>query len=156
MADKLTPAARSALMARIRSTGTLPELRLAAACEQIFGSEAITLNDRTIPGRPDVFVPALSIAIFADGCFYHCCPDHFRLPKTNRRYWKAKLLRNTRRDRRLELALRRSGISVWRVWEHDLNGRANNSVQVDILLRRRLMRWRRRRDAMRDPTRRAS
>src|SRR5690606_2188272 len=32
---------------------------------------------------PDVVIRRRRLAIFVDGCFWHGCPEHFKLPKTN-------------------------------------------------------------------------
>ena len=65
-----------------------------------------------------VFRPA-KVAVFIDGCFWHGCPDHGSKPKSNRDYWLPKLRANKRRDAEIDLALRKSGWLVIRVWEHE-------------------------------------
>ncbi|MEQ1852014.1 MAG: hypothetical protein ABMA01_10520 [Chthoniobacteraceae bacterium] len=42
------------------------------------------------------------------------------MPAGNRAFWKAKLARNTGRDRTVTRALRQAGWTVLRIWEHDL------------------------------------
>jgi DNA mismatch endonuclease (patch repair protein) len=42
------------------------------------------------------------------------------MPAGNRAFWKAKLARNTERDRTVTRALREAGWTVLRIWEHDL------------------------------------
>jgi DNA mismatch endonuclease (patch repair protein) len=42
------------------------------------------------------------------------------MPAGNRAFWKAKLARNTERDRTVTRALRQAGWTVLRIWEHDL------------------------------------
>ena len=77
---------------------------------------------QTLPGQPNVVVACLSLAIFADGCFYHGCPEHGHVPKSNVDYWLPKLVRNRRRDRANRGALRKVGFAVWSFWEHGLKG----------------------------------
>ena len=60
------------------------------------------------------------VAVFIDGCFWHCCPRHGTMPAGNRAFWKAKLARNTERDAQVTRALRKAGWMVLRIWEHDL------------------------------------
>jgi DNA mismatch endonuclease, patch repair protein len=60
------------------------------------------------------------VALFVDGCFWHGCPKHGTMPAGNRAFWKAKLARNTERDRTVTRALRQAGWTVLRIWEHDL------------------------------------
>jgi len=59
-------------------------------------------------------------AVFVDGCFWHGCRRHRKVPTTNRLFWAAKIERNRRRDRAVSQALRREGWKVLRFWEHDL------------------------------------
>jgi DNA mismatch endonuclease, patch repair protein len=77
-------------------------------------------NAKGLPGKPDVYIPSRRVAIFVDGCFFHFCPHHGHLPKSNVKYWRSKLARNAKRDRRTEKELRDLGISVARFWEHEL------------------------------------
>lgn len=56
--------------------------------------------------------------MFIDGCFWHGCPEHQHIPKTNREYWVPKLQANVERDRRVDRALVDAGWEVIRVWEH--------------------------------------
>ncbi|MFN8133650.1 MAG: very short patch repair endonuclease [Solirubrobacteraceae bacterium] len=124
MADIFTPEKRSEVMAAIRSSGTKPELRLIAMVQELVGEDLeVDCNVRTLPGTPDVVVPELDLAIFADGCFFHGCPKHGKVPSSNVDYWAPKLARNVQRDTRSRAALRRRGYAVWRFWEHDLTGR---------------------------------
>ena len=126
-------------MSRIRSSGTAPETRLYLCVRRALGRRwRIDQNVRVLPGQPDVVVPHLRLALFADGCFYHSCPLHGHHPKSNSDYWVPKLERNKVRDRLNRRALRKLGFSVWSFWEHDLkDGEAENSMRV---LQRRLRR----------------
>ena len=58
--------------------------------------------------------------LFIDGCFWHGCPIHSHIPKSNETYWRPKLNRNLERDRLKEARLNQSGWKVIRFWEHDL------------------------------------
>ncbi len=74
---------------------------------------------RELPGTPDVALTRARIAVFFDGCFWHSCPQHGVLPKSNRGWWKAKLDGNVARDRRNNEALTELGWLPVRVWEHE-------------------------------------
>ncbi|GGX44893.1 very short patch repair endonuclease [Streptomyces fructofermentans] len=65
-----------------------------------------------------VFRPT-RVAVFVDGCFWHGCPEHFVLPKTNPDYWREKIGRNVQRDRDTDARLEEAGWLVLRFWEHD-------------------------------------
>jgi len=75
--------------------------------------------ERDLRTSPDiVFGPARTL-VFVDGCFWHRCPIHGNLPKSNREWWTAKLDGNVARDRRSDAALSGRGWTVIRVWEHE-------------------------------------
>lgn len=76
----------------------------------------------------DLAFTAVSLAVFVDGCFWHCCPEHFRMPRSNLDYWRPKFAANVARDRRVDAALSDSGWSVIRVWEHQPAKGAAESV----------------------------
>ncbi|MHB8513516.1 MAG: DNA mismatch endonuclease Vsr [Actinomycetota bacterium] len=124
MADCLTKEQRSRNMSAIRSTGSQPEQKVAVLLQKVFPRRRIVHAPSRIPGRPDYFLPGLKLAVFVDGCFWHGCPRHGRTPDSNREYWVPKLDANKRRDARRRASLRRSGFSVWRVWEHELTSGA--------------------------------
>lgn len=69
--------------------------------------------------RPDILFTRARVAVFIDGCFWHCCPEHGRQPGVNSGYWEAKLERNIARDQAANEALVSAGWSVVRVWEHE-------------------------------------
>jgi DNA mismatch endonuclease, patch repair protein len=69
---------------------------------------------------PDFVFARGQIVLFVDGCFWHGCPQHTRLPKSRIPFWSAKLLRNRQRDEFVDDALCELGWTVLRVWEHEL------------------------------------
>jgi DNA mismatch endonuclease, patch repair protein len=69
--------------------------------------------------RPDIAFTARRVAVFVDGCFWHCCPQHGTQPANNAWYWEPKLARNVARDRAADAALCAAGWSVVRIWEHE-------------------------------------
>ncbi|HEU5252055.1 MAG TPA: DNA mismatch endonuclease Vsr [Solirubrobacterales bacterium] len=69
--------------------------------------------------RPDVVFTRAQIAVFVDGCFWHCCPEHGNQPQANTDYWKPKLARNVARDHLVDAALSEEGWKVVRAWEHE-------------------------------------
>lgn len=91
--------------------------------ESLGGRKQIRRHDPQLPGKPDFVIPSLKLIIFVDGCFYHGCPSHGHVPKSNTAYWKTKIERNTRRDAANRRKLRAMGYAVWRFWEHELENR---------------------------------
>lgn len=133
MADNHTPEQRSANMARIRSSGTTPEERLYATVRTALGRRwRIDRNVTAMAGRPDLVIPSLRLVIFADGCFFHGCPTHYRPPLSNSDYWLPKIARNIERDSVQQSTLEADGWIVWRVWEHDLTKKALPETQFSL------------------------
>lgn len=77
------------------------------------------LHRRGLPGRPDLVLVRSRLAVFVDGCFWHACPQHGVLPKSNGEFWREKLEANVARDRRNDRELAELGWRAVRVWEHD-------------------------------------
>ena len=123
--DIFTPEKRSQIMSCIRGRATKPELRLYEIARTVLGPRrCVFRNYKGLLGTPDLYVPAFSLAVFLDGCFFHGCPIHGHIPFSNSEFWERKIFRNVRRDRRYERKLRRDGIAVWRFWEHDMRASA--------------------------------
>lgn len=122
--DPLSSAARSALMAKVKSRkNKSTEMRVAAVLIRA-GVRGWKRHTTEIAGRPDFYFPAQRIAVFVDGCFWHGCPKCRRNVPTNRReFWIEKIAKNRKRDRAVNRALRQGGLRVMRVWEHSLNDR---------------------------------
>lgn len=70
-------------------------------------------------GGPTSFFRPTRVAVFVDGCFWHACPDHFGILKTNVDYWSKKMNINVSRDADTEARLREEGWEPIIVWEHD-------------------------------------
>lgn len=87
------------------------------------------LGGAGLPGRPDLVFTRRRIAVFVDGCFWHCCPSHGVRPLANADWWAAKLDANMSRDRRNDEALRQSGWVALHVWEHEDPEVAADSLQ---------------------------
>lgn len=110
---------RSLLMSRVRRSGTTPEIALRSALHR--AGYRYRLNGGSgLPGTPDVVLRRFRLAIFVDGCFWHGCPRHGTVPKTNTHFWTAKILRNQNRDKQVDRSLKSLGWRVLRVWEHDV------------------------------------
>ena len=128
MADMFTKEERSRRMALIRSTGNKStEIAFIRALR----SEKLTGWRRhpALPGRPDVSFPREHICVFLHGCFWHGCQRCYSAPTSNPRYWRSKLARNQRRDRRVARQLRASGWCVLTLWECQLS---ENTIALGI------------------------
>lgn len=119
MADVFTKAKRSKVMALIRSQGNKStELKLASILRAVH----ITgwRRHQPLPGRPDFIFSRQRLAVFVDGCFWHGCRYHCRMPQDNCEYWKKKISRNAQRDRYINRVLHQAGWRVLRIWGHSL------------------------------------
>lgn len=123
MADVFTKEKRSDVMSRIRGKGNKnTELKLSA----LFRQNGVTgwRRNYKLFGKPDFTFPAQRTVVFVDGCFWHGCPRHGHIPKTNKKFWREKIQRNMARDRKVSRTLRVRGWHVVRVWEHSLSKKA--------------------------------
>jgi DNA mismatch endonuclease (patch repair protein) len=104
-----------------RRRDTSPELKLRSALHARGWRFRVDLriDASGAKPRPDVVFTRRRVAVFVDGCFWHGCPDHSKVPKSNVDYWRPKLARNAARDRLNDAALRADGWTVVRVWEHE-------------------------------------
>lgn len=111
---------RSAIMARIRSEDTVPEMLVRKMLHA--AGFRFRLHRGDLPGKPDIVLPRYKVAIFVHGCFWHgheSCRDG-RRPKSNLDYWNRKLDRNRERDRRSQAKLEAIGWRPLVVWECEL------------------------------------
>ena len=119
MTDVFTKEKRSEVMSRIRGQGNKrTELELI----RVFRQNGIKGWRRKYPafGKPDFVFPALRLAVFVDGCFWHCCPKHRTWPQNNEAFWEKKLEANGERDKEVTRELKKKGWKVLRIWEHEL------------------------------------
>lgn len=120
MPDNKSPDQRSRNMAAIHAVSTMPELWLRHALwHQGF---RYRVNDKRLPGRPDIVLPKYRTVIFVHGCFWHGHTDckYYTVPKTNTEFWVAKVARNKERDQEVWRKLEALGWSVIIVWECQL------------------------------------
>ncbi len=71
-------------------------------------------------GSPDIVFVSAKVAVFVDGCQWHCCPDHWVRPKSNVEFWDRKFDRNRARDAEVNALLRKQGWRILRFWEHQV------------------------------------
>jgi DNA mismatch endonuclease (patch repair protein) len=69
--------------------------------------------------RADLVFTRARVAVFVDGCFWHGCPQHHTVAKSNADFWAAKMSTNRARDERVNATLSAAGWTVLRFWEHE-------------------------------------
>ncbi|WP_438297394.1 very short patch repair endonuclease [Sporosarcina sp. FA15] len=95
LADIISKEQRSKNMSAIKSQSKLENLFTKAIWKK---GVRFRKNVRKLYGNPDVSIQKYKIVIFIDSCFWHACPIHFKMPKSNQEYWDKKLARNIERD----------------------------------------------------------
>jgi DNA mismatch endonuclease, patch repair protein len=118
MADHLTPAGRSRVMAHIRSANTKPELAMRKGLHGL-GLRGWRCHARALPGKPDIAFTRWKVAVFVDGAFWHGHPDHFTFGRSGE-YWDRKIARTKERDAVANDALRAAGWMVLRFWDFEV------------------------------------
>ena len=133
MADVFSKKKRSQVMAAIRSSGNkATEMKLAA----ILRAAGITgwRRHQAVRGHPDFIFRRERLAVFVDGCFWHGCRWHCRMPKSRTEFWDPKIATNKKRDRTVDILLRKRGWRVLRIWEHSLRDPARAATMADTAL----------------------
>lgn len=133
--DKITPAKRSALMGRIRSRDTTPEIVVRSLLHRL--GYRFRLHRKDLPGRPDIVLPRHGKIILVHGCFWHghACPRASK-PKSNQEYWRQKINGNRVRDALTKNALAHRGWSVLELWECELRPSERLEERVQAFMRR--------------------
>jgi DNA mismatch endonuclease (patch repair protein) len=116
-----TSAAVTAQMKGNRRSDTRPEVALRAALHARglrFRKDYLVSIHGARATRIDVAFTGSRVAVFVDGCFWHGCPQHGRVPSANPQYWPEKIRRNRARDLLVSESLRQDRWTVVRLWEH--------------------------------------
>lgn len=119
MTDIVSPQQRSAMMSRIRSSNTKPELALRRALHA--RGYRFRTHVRGLPGTPDVVFTRRRAAVFVHGCFWHRhgCGKTYT-PKSRRDFWEEKFAANVERDKRVREALADEGWRVFVAWQCEI------------------------------------
>lgn len=108
---------RSALMSRVRQSGTSPEMRVRKALNDL--GVRYSRNRKSLPGSPDIVISKSQKLIFVHGCFWHRHPGcrFASTPKTRLEFWQKKFTQNIARDAAALRKLRRQGWRTKVIWE---------------------------------------
>ncbi|MCD6011562.1 MAG: very short patch repair endonuclease [Flavipsychrobacter sp.] len=119
---------RSALMSKIKSKETKPEISL----RKELWKEGIRyrINVKELPSCPDIVIRKHKLVIFVDGEFWHGYEWEIKKKKikANRDFWIPKIERNMQRDKQNNLELERMGYTVLRFWEHQIKKELTNCI----------------------------
>jgi DNA mismatch endonuclease (patch repair protein) len=116
-----TDAVTSARMSRIRQAGTEPEMTVRRAVSTL--GLRYTVNNKDLPGSPDLANRSRRWAVFVHGCYWHRHAGCYRAttPRTNTEFWLNKFSRNVARDAEARGTLRRKGYKVLTLWQCELD-----------------------------------
>lgn len=133
--DIKTPEERSKNMAAIRSKNTKPEVYFR---KLLFAKGyRYSLNSKTVPGHPDIYLRKYNTAIFVHGCFWHrhegC--KYAYIPKSRIEFWSKKFTVNQKRDLSVQAELRREGIKSLVVWECTIKKMRKDTEVCDEIIR---------------------
>lgn len=85
MTDKITREQRTVLMKKIKAKSHLED----RVVKQLFKNGIrYRRNSKRLLGKPDISIQKYKVVIFIDSCFWHSCPIHGNIPKSNVDYWK--------------------------------------------------------------------
>jgi DNA mismatch endonuclease, patch repair protein len=120
-------------MSRVRRRDTAPELELRSELHR--RGLRYRVDRRPLKGlasRADLVFGPARVAVYVDGCFWHSCPEHGTMPRSNEAFWQEKLARNRARDAAVGEALAAAGWTVVRIWEHEEIALAADRVESAV------------------------
>lgn len=129
--DSLREHCRSRWMSLVKSKNTAPEISV----RKVLFSRGFRyrLNDKRLPGKPDLVFPKYKAVLFIHGCFWHGhhCKQG-RPPSSNEDFWEAKLRRNKERDMENIAGLMHLGWRVKVIWTCSLKNKST-LVSEDVI-----------------------
>ncbi len=135
MTDTFSPEDRRAIMKRIKSEDTCPEMRV----RRFLHGHGLRfrLHSKELPGKPDIILRKYGCVVFVHGCFWHQHKDRrctrSGLPKSNTGYWLPKLEKTVGRDKEHRKRLKELGWNVHVVWECQINQRRLENLVKQIV-----------------------
>lgn len=129
----MTAEQRHRCMAAIKGKDTKPEIIV----RKYLFSRGLRyrVNDKKLPGSPDIVLRKYGTVIFIDGCFWHghkgC--KYYRLPSTNVDFWRTKISHNNARDYVNNVDLELAGWKVIRIWECEIKTKALREETLEQL-----------------------
>jgi DNA mismatch endonuclease (patch repair protein) len=120
-------------MSRVRRRDTAPELELRSELHRRGLRYRVDRRPlKTVPSRADLVFGPAKVAVYVDGCFWHSCPEHGTMPRSNEAFWQEKLARNQARDAAVNQLLAAEGWTVVRIWEHEEIADAADRVEAAV------------------------
>ena len=129
----MTPEQRSRCMAAVKGKDTKPEMIV----RKYLFSRGLRyrVNNRRLPGSPDIVLKKYKTVVFIDGCFWHGHEGcrYFRIPKSNVDFWRHKIAMNIARDYSNTVDLQLAGWRVIRIWECEIKTKVKREITLSTL-----------------------
>lgn len=125
MADIMTAEQRRKTMSSIRAVSKLESI---VASELWRKGYRFRRNTKKMIGTPDISIKKYKVVIFIDSCFWHQCPIHGNMPKSNVEFWEKKFARNKERDQEVNEYYEEKEWNIKRVWEHEVRQDLNRVI----------------------------
>ena len=132
MTDTISQSHRSWNMSQIKGSNTKPELIVRSFLHN--NSLRFRLNDKNLPGKPDIVLKKYQTVIFVDGCYWHR-HDGCKLaynPKSRKKFWQKKFNDNVARDKHVNSIYTSLPWNLIRIWECEINSQKLTEV-VNII-----------------------
>ena len=120
-------------MATIKNKNTTLEVRVRKALFR--KGFRYKINERKLPGSPDIVLPKYRSVIFIHGCFWHghSC-NSGKAPATNTEFWKEKMNSNKKRDKQAIGNLKKLKWRVIVIWQCEIKNKFLFETRVDKLV----------------------
>lgn len=127
--DTVSKEIRSKIMKNVKSKNTKIELMMRKALWA--KGYRYRKNYKKVIGCPDICFPSIKLAIFCDSEFWHgkYFLEDKQIPKSNQNYWIEKFEKNIRRDKEVNLKLKKDGWTVLRFWEKDIEEKLTQCLE---------------------------
>lgn len=138
--DKLTREHRSWNMSRIQGRNTGPEIAMRSMLHR--NGFRFRLQEKGLPGKPDIVLPKFRTAIFVHGCFWHRHENckYCYTPKSRNEFWNGKFQRTVERDAEQMKAVSETGWLPVVVWECEIKDKPVQTLKkVQNILQKRLL-----------------
>ena len=119
-------------MSQIKGLNTKPELIVSSFLHN--NGLRFRLNDKNLPGKPDIVLKKYQTVIFVDGCYWHR-HDGCKLaynPKSRKKFWQKKFNDNMARDKHVNSIYTSLPWNLIRIWECEINSQKLTEV-VNII-----------------------
>ncbi len=127
MADIFSKEIRSKIMSCIRGKNSYMERYVASELHK--RGIRFRRNVKDLPGTPDIAIKKYKIVIFLDSCFWHACPKHFKMPKSNYEFWENKINHNIKRDLKTNQYYIDNNWHILRIWEHEIYNKQSDIIE---------------------------